>query len=128
MTQSSLYHLSISFLGLYTPTSGLATINGFDILTSINQIRKSLGVCPQHNILFDRLTVNEHLNFFLRLKVNVYIYSKCSVKHFYKLLQGVFGRKRVKSEVEAMLIDLQLTDKMNVQASNLSGGQKRKLR
>lgn len=41
--------------------------------------------------------------------------------------QGVWG-KRVKEEVEAMITDLQLLDKKNVQAGNLSGGQKRKLR
>ena len=79
MTQSLLSTYLVS-IGLYTPMSGSATINGFDILTSMNEIRKSLGVCPQHNILFDRLTVNEHLNFFLRLKVNM---SKCSVSDFF---------------------------------------------
>ena len=57
------------YIGLYTPTSGEAVINGFNILTDMDQIRKSLGICPQHNILFDRLTVSEHLSFFTRLKV-----------------------------------------------------------
>ena len=55
--------------GLYSPTSGTATINGYSILTDIDKIRTSLGICPQHNILFDRLTLSEHLAFFLRLKV-----------------------------------------------------------
>jgi len=41
--------------------------------------------------------------------------------------QGVWG-KCVKEEVEAMITDLQLLDKKNVQAGDLSGGQKRKLR
>ena len=56
-------------LGLFSPTSGTATINGLSILTDISQIRKNLGICPQHNVLFDRLTLSEHLAFFLRLKV-----------------------------------------------------------
>ncbi len=60
---------SLLHVGLYTPTSGSATINGHDVLTDMDRIRKSLGVCPQHNILFDRLTVSEHLRFFLRLQV-----------------------------------------------------------
>lgn len=55
--------------GLYTPTSGSATISGYNILTNMDQIRRNLGICPQHNVLFDRLTVSEHLSFFLRLKV-----------------------------------------------------------
>ena len=57
--------------GLYTPTSGTAFVNGYDILGEMDQIRESLGICPQHNVLFDRLTVAEHLSFFTRLKVCV---------------------------------------------------------
>ncbi len=55
--------------GLFTPSCGGAKINGYSILTDMDQIRQNLGICPQHNILFDRLTVKEHLTFFLRLKV-----------------------------------------------------------
>ena len=41
--------------------------------------------------------------------------------------QGVWG-ERVGEEVETMITDLQLLDKKNTRAGNLSGGQKRKLR
>lgn len=34
----------------------------------MGEIRKNLGMCPQHNVLFDRLTVEEHLWFYSRLK------------------------------------------------------------
>ena len=50
----------ISFLcrsiltGLFPPTSGFATIYGHDIRTEMEEIRKSLGMCPQHNVLFDK--------------------------------------------------------------------------
>ena len=57
------------YVGLYTPTFGSAEINGFNILSDMDSIRHSLGICPQHNVLFDRLTVSEHLAFFTRLKV-----------------------------------------------------------
>ena len=57
-------------VGLFPPTSGDAIINGYSILTDMENVRRSLGLCPQHNILYDRLTVREHLNFFARLKVN----------------------------------------------------------
>lgn len=30
--------------------------------------RSHLGLCPQHNVLFNELTVKEHLQFFARLK------------------------------------------------------------
>jgi len=58
--------------GLYTPTSGTALVNGYDILGNMDKIRESLGICPQHNVLFDRLTVAEHLSFFTRLKACAY--------------------------------------------------------
>jgi ABC-type multidrug transport system ATPase subunit len=50
--------------GLIPPSSGTVYIDGFDILTDIKVVRKRLGFAPQHNILFDHLTVKEHLEFF----------------------------------------------------------------
>ena len=55
--------------GLFTATSGEAHINGYNITNEMDLIRRSLGICPQHNVLFDRLTVAEHLIFFSMLKV-----------------------------------------------------------
>lgn len=54
--------------GFIPPTTGTAHINGYNILTDIARVRKSLGFCPQHNILFDDLTVREHIEFFCTLK------------------------------------------------------------
>ena len=34
----------------------------------MESIRKSLGVCPQHDILFGDLTVREHLELFATFK------------------------------------------------------------
>ena len=56
--------------GLFPPTSGTAYISGKSILTEMDGIRDSLGLCPQHNVLFDRLTVKEHMEFFIALKVS----------------------------------------------------------
>ena len=55
--------------GLFTPTTGNAYINGYSVQTEMDMIRRSLGICPQHNVLFDRLSVYEHLTFFSMLKV-----------------------------------------------------------
>lgn len=38
--------------GLFPPTSGTAYILGKDIRTELSTIRRNLGVCPQHNVLF----------------------------------------------------------------------------
>ena len=58
--------------GLFPPTRGSATVNGYDIHSDMTRVRQSLGICPQHNVLWDRLTVKEHLNFFIQLKVGVF--------------------------------------------------------
>jgi ABC-type multidrug transport system ATPase subunit len=42
-------------------------VGGYDIRTNIKNVRENLGLCPQHNILFDQLTVKEHLIFYCRV-------------------------------------------------------------
>ena len=54
--------------GMLSPTAGSAVINGYNITNEMDSIRQSLGLCPQHNMLFSDLTVNEHLIFFGMLK------------------------------------------------------------
>uniref|UniRef100_A0A8C5BHU5 ATP-binding cassette, sub-family A (ABC1), member 4a n=1 Tax=Gadus morhua TaxID=8049 RepID=A0A8C5BHU5_GADMO len=54
--------------GMFPPTSGTATIYGRDIHTDMDTIRLSLGMCPQHNILFKDMTVAEHILFYSLLK------------------------------------------------------------
>ena len=66
--------------GLFPPTSGTAVIYGNDIITNIVGARKSLGFCPQHNVLFDYLTVEEHM-------------------WFYGILKGM-GKGEIKAEIE----------------------------
>lgn len=56
-------------LGLFPPTSGTAEVGGYDIVTQIGEVRRSLGLCPQHDVLFDELTVSEHIVFFSRVSV-----------------------------------------------------------
>ncbi|XP_042898603.1 phospholipid-transporting ATPase ABCA3 isoform X2 [Parasteatoda tepidariorum] len=93
--------------GLFTPTKGTASINGMDILTETNNARKGLGVCPQHNVLFDTLTVEEHLK-------------------FYAAIKGTDWTK-LTTEAEKVMEMLKICDKRNELAQNLSGGMKRKL-
>ena len=50
--------------GLFSPTAGDAKINGYNIRGDMAKVRDSLGLCPQHNMLFPSLTVLEHLIFF----------------------------------------------------------------
>lgn len=93
--------------GMFPPSSGTAIINGKDIRTDIDAVRSSLGLCPQHNILFDELTVREHIVFYSRLK-------------------GL-DNEAVEREVNKYVKLIDLEPKMNALSSTLSGGMKRKL-
>uniref|UniRef100_A0A8C3D1I8 P-type phospholipid transporter n=1 Tax=Cairina moschata TaxID=8855 RepID=A0A8C3D1I8_CAIMO len=93
--------------GLFPPTSGTVLIGGLDIQTHMDSIRQQLGMCPQYNILFNHLTVAEHILFYSQLK----------------------GRSRdeAEQELDMMLEDMGLTHKRNEEAQKLSGGMQRKL-
>ena len=67
-------------LGFIPPTSGTAYVNGYDIREDIANVRSSLGLCPQHDVLFDTLTVEEHLKFFA--KVNEQRCEKIGLRGF----------------------------------------------
>uniref|UniRef100_W8AEW5 ATP-binding cassette sub-family A member 3 n=1 Tax=Ceratitis capitata TaxID=7213 RepID=W8AEW5_CERCA len=99
---------TISMLtGMFPPTAGTAVINGYDIRTNIEGARMSLGICPQHNVLFDDLSVADHIVFFSRLR-------------------GLKGDE-IRDEIDKYLRMIELEDKANVASKNLSGGMKRKL-
>ncbi|KAL7161458.1 hypothetical protein ACSBR2_042008 [Camellia fascicularis] len=55
-------------IGLLKPSSGTAYVEGLDIRTQMDEIYTSMGVCPQHNLLWENLTGREHLLFYGRLK------------------------------------------------------------
>ena len=90
--------------GLTTPTDGKIYVKDKDIVQETDEARSVLGYCPQHNLLFDELTVQEHLYFFSKLKRN---YNQ--------------------TEINEMLELINLSDKINARSKTLSGGMKRKL-
>eukprot|EP00899_Mesostigma_viride_P019984 jgi/Mesvir1/27988/Mv20187-RA.1 len=60
---------SISMLtGFLEPTSGEAFVEGRRTLDEMSAIYTMMGVCPQHDLLWDRLTGREHLLFYGRLR------------------------------------------------------------
>ena len=91
--------------GLFPPTSGDVFIYGHSIVNDMKGARQSIGICPQHNILFNSLTVSEHLRFFMRIK----------------------GIKPDRTAVERHAEEIGLTDFLNTRSVALSGGNKRKL-
>lgn len=54
--------------GLLEPSGGTALIEGQDICKDMASIYSMMGVCPQHDLLWETLTGREHLLFYGRLK------------------------------------------------------------
>ena len=54
--------------GFLEPSSGYAIVEGLDISVDMLKIYKLMGVCPQHDLLWEQLTGEEHLLFYGRLK------------------------------------------------------------
>ncbi len=56
--------------GLTDATAGDATVLGYSLRSEIDEIRKTMGVCPQFDILWNELTSAEHIRLFGALKGN----------------------------------------------------------
>ena len=93
--------------GLFPPTSGNALIHGHSILTHMDTIYSFMGVCPQHDVLWDSLNARTHLRFFGRLK-------------------GLRG-SRLGVAVEEALAKVNLTYAAHRRVGSYSGGMKRRL-
>ena len=89
-------------VGILKASYGDVFFDGKSVSSNINEIRKDYGVCAQQNIIYDDLTVEEHIIFYGNLK-------------------------NITVNVDEMLTDLDLLQQKEVKAKNLSGGQKRKL-
>ncbi|KAF4655541.1 (ABC) transporter, partial [Perkinsus chesapeaki] len=50
--------------GMIKPTSGAVTIFNREVPTEMPVIRRSMGICPQNDVLWDDLTVSEHFDIF----------------------------------------------------------------
>jgi len=92
---------------LYYPTLGDARIYGQSVVSDMDNIRKIMGVCPQHDILWNELTAREHLEIFAELK------------HV--------DRRIRKQTVEEKLDDVGLLDVGDHLVASYSGGMKRRL-
>uniref|UniRef100_A0AAV2LBD5 ABC transporter domain-containing protein n=1 Tax=Knipowitschia caucasica TaxID=637954 RepID=A0AAV2LBD5_KNICA len=95
--------------GICPSSSGTSSVYGSppSEVSEAQDLKHLLGICPQFNIIFDLLTVKEHLTTFAAIK-------------------GI-PRNQVEEEVSKVLRDLDLEKIQTAQAKNLSCGQKRKL-
>jgi len=93
--------------GIFPPSRGTAYVNGYDIRYQTSQARRSMSLCPQENIIYNELSVYQHLK-------------------LYAVLKG-YPWSEVDREIDHTLKLLRLMDKKDSLASSLSGGMKRKL-
>jgi ABC-2 type transport system ATP-binding protein len=94
-------------LGLLKPTSGAATVLGFDIVKQTDEIKRRIGYMSQRFSLYDDLTVDENLNFYGRT-------------------YGVRG-KRLRARKAFVLEMAGLVGRERELTRNLSGGWKQRL-
>lgn len=94
--------------GDIVPDTGDVYINNASIVCNPRQARLSLGVCPQFTAIDDQLTVREHL----------FIYGR---------LKGLDRGPQLNNSINAILEGTSLTQYADRLATNLSGGNQRKL-
>lgn len=95
------------FSGLSIPTSGTATVSGFDVYKETEKIKRNIGYMSQKFSLYGNLTVKENLNFF----------------------GGIYGipRKDLKIKRDELIKELGLENEKNKLVSQLPLGWKQKL-
>ncbi|EGN93723.1 hypothetical protein SERLA73DRAFT_97671 [Serpula lacrymans var. lacrymans S7.3] len=94
--------------GDIVPDSGDVLIKGVSVVNHPRVARLSLGVCPQFTAIDSQLTVREHLMIYGRLK-------------------GLYGGEEVNRNVESLMHATSLHMYADRLASQLSGGNQRKL-
>jgi ATP-binding cassette subfamily A (ABC1) protein 3 len=99
---------TISMLaGMLEPTNGMIEIFGHDTALNEDYLKKIIGLCPQNDILFNELTIEEH---------------------FYVIgaFRGI-SQQNIKIESDKLIQEFGINDKRKALAKSLSGGQKRRL-
>ncbi len=93
--------------GLLSPSSGSASVNGFDVARQPEEVKRSIGYMSQKFSLYDDLTVEENIDFFT----------------------GIYGVPRERrAERKAYVLEMaNLTQRRNASTRTLSGGWKQRL-
>ncbi|KAH8258255.1 hypothetical protein KR038_008757 [Drosophila bunnanda] len=93
--------------GFEEPNGGHITINGFDLSTQDRKALRSMSICPQENMFFDKLKVRWHMKFYCRL-------------------HGM-NRKEASAEADKYLEIAHMTEYASKAVNELSSGFKRML-
>lgn len=90
---------------LVKPTSGTATIMGYDIIKEKEKIRKFINISPQETAIANNLTVLENLEFFA----------------------GIYNINDSKQKINDLIMLFKLQNVLKQKVKTLSGGYKRKV-
>ena len=93
--------------GLLRPSAGSATVLGFDVAKSPDEVRRHLGYMTQKFSLWDDLTVLENL-------------------HFMGSIYGL-GKQALQRRIDELLAEYSLAGLRNQRAGTMSGGQRQRL-
>ncbi|RWS24384.1 ABC transporter sub-family A-like protein 5, partial [Leptotrombidium deliense] len=89
--------------GQIPPSSGSVVIYGHPVPERFMEARQLLGYCPQYNVLFDVLTVREHLKFYSELK-------------------GLLSEEKIEKDVDSLLHSTGLWQLQHELTKNLKYG------
>lgn len=94
-------------LGLLVPTSGQATVLGYDVVRQPEEIRERVGYVSQKFALYPDLTAAENFEFYA----------------------GVYGvpRRQVRARRDELFQEINLTQHVNQRVKNLAGGLRQRL-
>ncbi|MHA2123632.1 MAG: ABC transporter ATP-binding protein [Promethearchaeota archaeon] len=93
--------------GLLNPTSGTATVGGYDIKSDLKKIKELIGVCPQHAAIYKFLTGRENIELFGNLHT--------------------MDKKELKQRTESLLEATNFTESSKRKAKGYSGGMLRQI-
>lgn len=87
------------------PTSGTASVNGFDLIKDRDSVRKIINISPQESAVAKNLTVRENL----------------------ELMAALYGIENKSAKIDGIIKKFNLEEKANVRCKKLSGGQLRRV-
>ena len=94
-------------IGISTPTSGSATVAGFDVFTQADLVKRNIGYMSQKFSMYDDLTIKENITFF----------------------GGIYGlsRKKIKEKTIQLVNELEMQSLVDNLVGSLPLGWKQKL-
>ncbi|KAG0362515.1 ATP-binding cassette sub- A member 2 [Podila minutissima] len=121
-------------MGMVKPTTGTVIVNGnllpgsegvthrdLDMRT-LGEVQKQMGVCPQHDVLFETLTAWETVQLYAAIKG-----VKVTGRKFGSSKGDHSDKQLLDGYLEHLLEDVYLKEKKHERVSTFSGGMKRKL-